>query len=278
MPYVHDNLENAKACADCTWSVLPVHGIEDGRCTCGNFLCARPGNHPAMVRSVHEATIDPAQIDAWFRSAPQFNVGIATGEISELLVLDINKEQGGFDSLAAAIDETGPLGAGLTVRTGGGGEHRYFWLPSGKFTSDFRGQLVGPGVNVLVDGSYVVAPGSRHASGKSYKWQGGAPDETRMPAFLSEAWISRLQRKPSLARATMIGDVGDVLGWSGTVALPSIGDVHLVCRGELHFAFNYGSVPAQVPASPTAAFLVGTRTLAPTGVAVWIEDPSLPKG
>lgn len=272
MATVRSNLENAAAYPDFMWSVLPLHGIENNRCTCGNPLCPRPGKHTAIVSGVHEATMDIAQIHAWFLSSPGLNVGIATGEISDLLVLDINKQEGGFESLAAAINETGPLPEGLTVRTGGGGEHRYFWLPPGNFTSDFRGKLVGPGVNVLVDGSYVVAPGSRHVSGKKYKWQGGGPDETRTPGFLSEAWSSRLQGPPTIAHATMIGDVGDVLGWSGAISLPSLGDVHLVCRGKLHFGFNYGTAPCSVPASANAVFLVGTRQINPTEVAVWIED------
>jgi len=272
MPNVLKNVKNAAVFSDWGWSVLPLHGIENGRCTCGNPLCPRPGKHPAIVSGIHEATMDIAQVHTWFLPSPGLNVGIATGEISDLLVLDINKQEGGFESLAAAINETGPLPEELTVRTGGGGEHRYFWLPPGNFTSDFHGKLVGPGVNVLVDGSYVVAPGSRHISGKKYKWQGEGPDETRMPGFLSEAWSSRLQGPPTIAHAAMIGDVGDVLGWSGAITLPSLGDVHLVCRGKLHFGFNYGTVPSSVPASAKAVFLVGTRRLNPREVAVWVED------
>lgn len=66
--------------------------------------------------------------------------------------------------------------------------------------------------------------------------------------------------------------VGDTLGWAGVSSLPDIGDLRLARRGRLHFAFNYGSSQASVPAGPAATFLVGGRALAPVDVAIWTED------
>ena len=44
-----------------------------------------------------EATHDPEQIESWWSQWPDANIGIATGEISGLLVLDIDEKNGGFD-------------------------------------------------------------------------------------------------------------------------------------------------------------------------------------
>jgi beta-galactosidase len=67
--------------------------------------------------------------------------------------------------------------------------------------------------------------------------------------------------------------MGDTLGWADVKGLPDLGDLRLARRGKLHFAFNYGSTPASVPASPTADFLVGGRELAPVDVAIWTQTP-----
>lgn len=266
------NLELAHEYSNLEWSVLPLHGIEDNQCTCGNSACPSPGKHAAFQLGAHAATMDSAYLKLWFAKWPRLNIGIATGDTSGLLVLNVDKDKGGFESLAAAICETGPLPECLIAKTGGGGEHLYFFLPDRNIVTDVRGKLVGPGVDVLVDGSYVVAPGSRHVSGKKYKWKNGAPDETRLPGFLSKAWIRRLLGPPSIAVAVMDGDIGDVFGRSGTVNSSKLGHVHLGCRGRLHFAFNYGRRSAKVPASAGAVFLVGLRELAPGSLAVWIED------
>lgn len=66
--------------------------------------------------------------------------------------------------------------------------------------------------------------------------------------------------------------VGDTLGWAGVAMLPDLGDLRLARRGRLHFAFNYGSALATVPASSAATFLVGGRELASVDVAIWTED------
>ncbi len=72
---------------------------------------------------------------------------------------------------------------------------------------------------------------------------------------------------PDLLAAIM----ADTLHWAGVPTLPALGDLRLARRDGLHFAFNYGPVPAQVPAAPAATFLIGARSLPPAEVAIWTE-------
>lgn len=52
-----------------------------------------------------------------------------------------------------------------------------------------------------------------------------------------------------------------------------LGDLRLARRGRLHFALSSTAFAvATVPASASAAFLVGGRELAPVDVAIWTED------
>lgn len=77
----------------------------------------------------------------------------------------------------------------------------------------------------------------------------------------------------TLARGEFLSKLmGDTLDWAGVKSLPDLGDLRLARRGRLHFAFNYGSTPATVPASDAATFLIGERKLDPVDVAIWTED------
>ncbi len=103
---------------------------------------------------------DEKRIRSWFNKYEKANVGIVTGKISGIVVVDV--EAGG------KIDD---LPSTATVRTGGGGWHYYYKFnevnPISNYTrireiTDIRGE-----------GGYVVAPPSIHQSGKAYSWLSG---------------------------------------------------------------------------------------------------------
>lgn len=61
----------------------------------------------------------------------------------------------------------------------------------------------------------------------------------------------------------------DFCVWSGLALTAPLGDLRLRRRGDLQFAFNYGTRPADAPAPPDAEFLLGSRRLPVAGVAAW---------
>jgi putative DNA primase/helicase len=101
----------------------------------------------------------PAMVNSW--SAHQTNIGIATGAVSGLLVLDLDTPEAVEEAEALGLPDT------LTVRTGKG-LHAYFQHPGGELGN--RAGLK-PGWDIRGDGGYVVAPGSLHPSGARYEWQ-----------------------------------------------------------------------------------------------------------
>lgn len=171
------------------WRVLPLAGVHGGTCDCGKFDCASPGKHPFIGTGFKAASASQEQVADWWDEFPEANVGIATGEVSGIWVLDVDGELG-ESSLASLEQQHGPLPPTLTVATGNG-RHHYFTcktpLPS----------RVGvrPGLDVRAEKGYVVAPPSRHASGSIYTWSAGAPAAT---AALPEApaWLIELVCKP----------------------------------------------------------------------------------
>jgi hypothetical protein len=150
------------------WHVFPVHSISNGKCTCGKQECEHAGKHPRTQHGLHDTTIDPETIKRWWAFAwPDANIGIATGEVSGIVVLDIDPRHGGDKSLAEIEERFGRLPNTLRSKTGGGGWHFFFRHP-GHYVKSIT---IMPGVDIKADGGYAVAPPSLHISGKSYEWE-----------------------------------------------------------------------------------------------------------
>jgi hypothetical protein len=127
-----------------------------------------------------------AELDEWFRRWPDANVGIVTGGISGLVVVDVDPRHGGDRSLQERERACGRIPTTVEAATGGGGRHLYFAHPGGTV-----GNRVGlaPGIDLRGDGGCVVAPPSMHSSGRRYAWvDGRAPG--RCPLAPAPVWIA----------------------------------------------------------------------------------------
>ena len=101
------------------------------------------------------------ELEDWFlRRWPDANLGIVTGALSGLVVVDADGEAG-----LAWMKRHLPV-TGVYVRTGRGW-HGYFRHPGGTVRN--RGRIA-PEVDIRADGGYVVAPPSLHACGTAYAW------------------------------------------------------------------------------------------------------------
>ena len=170
--------------------VLLLHAVHDGLCTCGDPSCKHPGKHPRFTGGWKTATTDEATIRRWFAQYPDSNIGIATGAVNGLVILDIDPRHGGDESLRRLCTEYGLTLDTPAVRTGGDGAHYYFKHPGGSITSRVGLYL---GIDIRADGGYVVAPPSLHKSGKRYAWEPGSGlDDVALapvPGWLLEKFI-----------------------------------------------------------------------------------------
>ena len=158
-------VEHALAYVGRGWAVMPLFGIlASGGCACGRAECTRPGKHPLLRRGVHEASADPQQVRVWWRRWPAANVGIATGAVSGLVVIDIDRP-GGEASRALLEERLGTLPPTLAAATGGGGLHLLYRHPGGRLPNavgglpGFSGEL--PHIDCRADGGSIVAAPSR---------------------------------------------------------------------------------------------------------------------
>lgn len=178
---------HALSYADRGWHVLPL----------------APGHkRPACKNGVYDATTDIEDIREW---PDKSNIGIACGEVSGIVVLDVDPRNGGHKSLDRLLRRHGELPRTQRVETGGGGEHYYFRYPE----SGIKKGVVADGLDLVSDGGYVVAPPSLHPSGSHYRWR-----ETRgdRPPPLAEL--------PAWVRAEL-GNDGGLAGFS----LPDLDDI-----------------------------------------------------
>jgi hypothetical protein len=174
-------------------AVFPIHSVRfrgNGvLCMCEDSECRNEGKHPLTPHGVLDATTDARRIREWWRRWEDANVGIATGAVSGIFVLDSDPRHGGDESLAHLIERHGPLAETVTVATGGGGHHYYFLHP-GVGVGNSAGAL-GKGLDIRGDGGYVVAVPSVHKSGESYEWAPGfSPDSLSLAA--APPWLLTL--------------------------------------------------------------------------------------
>lgn len=165
-------IDAALTYANRDWPVFPTHHPVPQRghgvgCSCGHADCSSIGKHPRTRDGLKSATTDPKQITEWWNRWPRAGVAIRTGSPSGLVVIDIDPDHGGNDTLTALQAEHGPLPAGRTIRTGSGGTHLYYRHPGHPLPN--TASKLGPGIDTRADGGYIIAPPSRHRTGGTYK-------------------------------------------------------------------------------------------------------------
>lgn len=168
------------------------------------FPCAPGGKSPIIRRGFLDATSDLAQVCAWWRAHPDANIGIATGTVSGLAVVDVDVHQiDGFVAYRRA-ERAGLVPTPLAVvRTPSGGVHAYFATNRGGQRSWAAGRV---GVDFRGDGGYIIAPPSATAiDGRlvSYRVEHvaagvtGLVDAERLRDFLTPRPASALRAAPA---------------------------------------------------------------------------------
>lgn len=138
------------------WALLPV----------------RPADKvPALRDWPNKATRDPENIHQWFQDNPDYNIGIATGEKSDSIIvidLDVKSHEKVDGTEIARVWQMshGQWPHTVTSRTGGGGQHFFFRVPR-PIPGSVNREL---GVDIRAQGSQAILPPSVHSSGSRYYW------------------------------------------------------------------------------------------------------------
>jgi hypothetical protein len=178
-------LSTALAFAKRDFAVFPVTWpvAENGHlvCSCGKHKrgpepCPSPAKHPCGRYAPHgllSATTESGIIKSWWGlNAREANLGVCT---DKLVVIDLDPRHGSEESLAE-LDKLGfEFPHTWRSLTDGGGEHIIYAAPEGVEISSFSAEQMtdpplGRGIDVRARGGYIVAPPSRHISGRYYAW------------------------------------------------------------------------------------------------------------
>jgi putative DNA primase/helicase len=179
--------------------IIPLHSPKDNnQCSCGRE-CGSQGKHPRIRDWPNNATDKPSQVRSWWRRWPEANIGIVCGEISDLVVLDMDPRHNGEQSLDKLEHSIGCFTQTTTIMTGGGGKHFYYQYPGPGKLKNSNGKIA-DGIDIKADGGYVVAPGSLHQSGRTYEWLFGLEEIKPFPDNL----LKQL-KKPSVSKKKTVG-------------------------------------------------------------------------
>lgn len=106
------------------------------------------------------------EIIKWWTDYPDANIGVVTGRISGVVVVDCDPKNGGD---ARPIVKEYPTG--LIQRTGSGGYHLFYKYPENVDWVQNQTKADGRnGIDIRADGGYVVVAPSTHDSGKQYEF------------------------------------------------------------------------------------------------------------
>lgn len=147
---------------------------------------------PLTRNGYKDATLDHKIIQAWWKRWPNANIGIPTGKVSGFIVLDIDVDKGGFQSLMVLEKKYGLFPLTMEIHTGGGGLHKFYLCPKDMDIRNSAGKL-GPGLDIRGNGGYVVAAPSIHASGKGYR----RSEKSASWPVPAPVWFLELLKKPT---------------------------------------------------------------------------------
>ena len=152
----------------------------------------RGSKRPALAswKEFQERRATDEELKAWFGNGSRNGIGIVTGVISGIAVVDFDSPEAVKFAKANGFPPT-PL-----MKTGKG-YHAYYRYSAGVRNFQKRDDL--PGIDLRGDGGFVVAPPSFHASGNCYQWvKGKGLDDLPMAELPSMILAKRPEDKTPL--------------------------------------------------------------------------------
>jgi len=151
-------------------SPLGEAALEWGRAGFAVFPCWPRNKTPLTPHGFKDATDDETQIRAWWARWPNANIGLLTGRVNGLIVVDPDSEKAErfLARLEARFGKLPPTSESTTGR----GRHLVFSLPEGCGPVPSSAE---DGLDIRADGGYIIAPPSIHPNGKTYEWNEDSP-------------------------------------------------------------------------------------------------------
>lgn len=184
-PLNNDIVDRVLEYVNLGWSILPVRP-DDKRPYMTNWL------------QYQKTKADRNLVTSWFSSLSNAGVGLVTGRISGVVVLDVE-----HDCPIPIEDILRKYPTGMISKSGGGGRHLFYNYPRGVGRISNRVRIF-EGADLRADGGFIVLPPTLHPSGGRYEWlsrgpMGAFPRElldmqSRPKAQEGDGWITEALR------------------------------------------------------------------------------------
>ena len=123
------------------------------------------------------------QLKRWWQRWPGANIGMSTGRISRLVVVDCDSEEA-----TRRFVDTYPEVQDTSQAETGRGRHFYFQWEAG--IRNDAGRILGERIDVRGEGGFIILPPSIHSNGKTYQWMNEV-DPSPLPRRLREVLTCR---------------------------------------------------------------------------------------
>jgi hypothetical protein len=185
LPQLHI-VESALSYAQKGWYVFPLHNKKP-------FEFITPG---VKSHGYKDATVDQETIRAYWSYHPGATIGLATGERSGIIVLDIDPPEGHY-SVQKLQTTYSSLPDTRRSRTGNKGLHFFFQYPDdGNIYRNAVGLAGLEGVDIRATGGYVVLPPSKLYGNLTYMWGNPETPIAPLPDWLRDMLLeSQRQRE-----------------------------------------------------------------------------------
>jgi hypothetical protein len=195
--------------------LFPLYPIMHGKCGCPDPDCTAAAKHPLRSNWQHQVLVDTAVLTDVWQSVYTCN-GLGWALDADHLVVDVDPRNGGKESLALLESDLGISfieSSTAIVKTGGGGLHFYFKKTTEtnlgwKLDSKYRG------IDIKMNGGFVVIAGSAHVSGNDYEWYSAAKSDLENLAPIPEGLVKMLTRTYTEHRARVqsegMGDIDEI--------------------------------------------------------------------
>jgi len=195
----------------------------------------RPDKKPYIPwAEFQKRRLTPDEIRALWSKYPGAMIGIVTGEISGIFVVDCDNEEA-YQKIQELLPDSFITCIAKTPR----GYHLYLIYPKGQSIGNATGII--PGVDVRGEGGYIIAPGSVNAEGKSYSWLPGLAlgevEPGTVPAALYKIINIYIGNTEDTKHKATNGDTGDKILQQGHRDEDLFHAANCLIKGgcELHF-------------------------------------------
>lgn len=137
------------------------------------FPVKRQDKKPLCANGFKSATTDKVVLQEWNKKFSDCNIGIPTGHINNIFVVDVDGEQE-IESLNRLELIYGKLDAPTVIT--GKGKHLYFKMPENVELKCSTSKIANH-IDIRANGGYVVAPPSIHENRHRYTWENFVPNQ-----------------------------------------------------------------------------------------------------